>query len=339
MSDKLDHLNARQMASENKYHSFQSVWIAANHRPCTYDPEAEDDPDPMPAPGRDNRLCLYNMDDLTVKYSLILHVDLDEKIKISPGGHVDIVKPPKHVKWKWLINWAKCAQCNNLFKQVITPYGTFMIANHCIDEIHFPTEEDSRLVARFRCNFIINPDVKPGTFVDVTDNTIVTTDQFALTRGIARMNHPVWNSFGRGVPEGMKNVKWENVRDSWRYCYVFDNVLDDEDKKYGRNRDKKFKDTVDLFTFAMYQQFDWWFSHLRNTVENKLQEGVSRDSTIQVFGQYTNYVNGTKLKDIPDYDEYQKWHFVKGWPYMTFGERDLIIGSKYDNRRRRRRGN
>lgn len=335
MADKLDHLNERQMASENRLHSFQSVWAAANHRPCKYDPDADPDPDPMPAPGRDNRLCLYNMDDLTVKYTLIKDVNMDELIKINIAGDPHLVKPPKHVKWKWLINWAKAAQCNRLYKQIITPYGTFMITNHCIDEIHFPTQEDARLVAKFRCNITLDGNVPPGSFVDISDMTIVTREQFCLTRGIARLNHPVWNAFGRGIPESFSQVNWNNIRDSWRYCYVFDNVLTDEEKRYGPNREMKFRDTVDLFTFAMYQQFDWWFSTLRTEVDRRIQLGIDRNQTVEANSQYSNYVNGVKLKDIPDYDDYEKWHFVKGWQYYTWGGTELIIGSKYDRRRNR----
>lgn len=327
------------MQSENLFHSFQSVWAKSNHRPCTYDEEAEPDPEPLPEPGRDNPNCLYNIDDLTIQYSVILHVDMDEKIRIRESGDVDIIKPPAHVKWKWLINWAKAAQCNKLFKQVITPYGTFVIVNHVLFDVHFPTEEDARFVARFQCYFKLSTAVKPGSFVDITNDTIITTDQFANSIGLTKFHHAVWDSFGRDIPLGFKDVKWSNILDTWRYCYVFDNVLDDNDKKYGENKNKKFNNTVELFTFAMYQQFNWWFACLRKQVDEEIQRGVSRHSTIDVGSQWSNYVNGVKLKDIPTEEEFQHWHFVKGWVYRRWSENDFRIGSRHDRINRRGNGN
>lgn len=306
---RYEHLNERQMKSEERFRSWQSVWIKGKHRECQFDEEAPPDPDPMDPPGEYNPNCLYGVDDITIKYEVSLKINMNPRHVTRENGRVDIVKPPKHVKWKWLYNWAKAAQTNWIYKELVTPWGTFFLFNHSLERVHFPTQKDPRCVARFSTQFVAS--AKPGKVLDPEGATMKTYNQYIQDHNGKRI--PVFEGFQRPIPIGCKDVKWESVKDTYRYCFIFEHVLDDKDRSYTLYRDKIFHSAKEMIGRAIYFQFNAWFGDVCDYIARIREDGYTRRSLVEPNYRYNQRENYTEVREFPTEDEFENWKFHLGW--------------------------
>lgn len=319
----IEHLNRRQLNSENKLKSFQSVWITSNYRKCRFDPATPDDPNPLPRPGRGNSHCLYNEFDTTVQYSIIYQMDLSDIQKRRPDGTVDTVHVARNVKWKWLFTWSKEVSINLWFKQMVTPYGTFTIIDHQLKKIHFPTREDSRLIGFFEFKVRIGSPLRAGYMINPFNNLVMTHDAVARQLGTSL---PPFKKMHIGVPVGCQNFNWPFIKDIWRYCYAWDAILSDDDKKYGKRKTRKFNNLKEMWCFSMYAQFEEFWNSLMQAKQNKIDSGdyVSKNTAIEPFNNFHgNFSNFLKIKDFPDPDMIKDIIVTDKWVNYTIGMDDL----------------
>lgn len=317
-----EHLNKRQLNSEKRLKSFQSVWITSNYRKCKFDPATPDDPYPLPRPGRGNSHCLYTQDDTTIKYSIIYHMDLRDKQVTRPNGTVDTVHVARNVKWKWLFTWSKEVTINPWFTQLVTPYGTFGILDHQLKRVHFPTREDPRLIGFFEFK-VRGPLCRAGYMMSPFTGLIVTHDSIAHQIGTKL---PPYKKMKIDVPTSCQDINWPFIKDIWRYCYTWDTVIKDEDKKYGKKKRRKFANFKEMWCFSMYAQFEEFWNSLMQAKDIKINSGdyVSKDTAIEPFkdwhGNFTNYL---KIKDFPDPKMIDEIIVTDRWVNYTYGIDDL----------------
>lgn len=312
MTHKYEHLNERQMKSEELFKSWQSLWNVAPQVQCQFDPNAPEDEDPMPDPGRDNPVCLYNKDDVKVKYEIFVDLPVDTQIKIGIGGGVHLWTPPRHVHWKWLRQWAKAAQNNRAFKSFSTPYGLFGFRNHSLNKIYFPTDTRGRFTAQFETEIVYL--AKYNQMVD-HNNVLRTYPEVDYTA--------CYKQFPKGVPRGCLYVNWDNIKDTYRYCYMFDKILSDEDKIWDAAGQHKFGHAKDMWAAAIWFQFNYWFNCMQDDIKRIYDNGGNRNSFVHPYDDLGTKENYCQVKDVPSPAMFKKWTFHSSWTPQEYNPGDM----------------
>lgn len=296
------HMNSRQQKSENSIKLFQSVWKKSKQRPTARDYDApEDEPDMFPDPGKDNELCNYGKNDITLHYRVCFVPHRTYKVRKLPNGEEVEVKRPRHVYWKWLIMMSKDFQCNVVWKNIYTPWGNFQRYNQKIDTIYFPNDQDPRLIVNMTCEFRLHPEAWfPGYMVDPYDGEIMTIKDFKAAHN--NLEITTYSYFRTGEIKGLKDVKWSNVRDIWRWCYIMENVLDYNDKIWYNDLGQAYEwdGFEDFFWHCTKCQFEMYISQCKlHCTKTSMWTKNKGTDQVWLLSRYINYVNACPLKDFP----------------------------------------
>ena len=306
-------MNMRQHTSEIHYKSFQSVWSKSRVRPTRTSPNALPDPVPMPAPGRDNLNCLYNKDDITIKYRIEKDVMVPDTVRTIEGVVYNF-RCPRNVKWKWLVHYAHSLMSNKLFRHFTCPYGCFEIQDHTINAVYFPNRQRKKFAADFTCTMKIR-----GSYyheVDYDNPINVKNRKQDIESG--QWTPYQFAYFRNGLPLGMKDIKFDNIKDTYRYCYAFDYVLDRNDKRFAIDG-REFSSANDMWLYCIENIFDTFKKHLGRAHDILDINRHNRNRFYTLHEEYSNNLNYISYKDIPnkaymDTFNFKRGHFIDNNP-------------------------
>lgn len=327
-SDDSDHeelpkrlnLNDRQLVSELNYKSFQSVWKNSAYRPTRRGPNGgEPDPVPMPRPGRNNINCLYDVNDITIKYRIEKDVDTQDVIRVLDGRQYSI-RRPRHVKWKWLEFYAHNVMSNRVFRYFTCPYGCFEIQDHRLEKVYFPTRRRPKFAADFSCKIKVR-----GAYyevVDSFDDRVIHNKLDELNQG-NRINYQ-YGYFRAGIPAGVKDIKFANIKDTWRYCFAFEYVLNRQDRRHGLT-EEEFISASDMWFRCVDNLFDFFKQEFRLETMNLNRRRENDDMNFYMYPRSLKSNFYIKYKDIPSYEYMQTFNLKRGHFEDDEPDADVIV--------------
>ena len=227
-------------------------------------------PTPTPAPGPKNIKAIVDSERVIVKYLIKLDLDKVEnkEDRFTPFTGEVTCKMKIMLNWK---NWLRCFK----YKMFNTPYGVFEVSNHNLAYIYWHTRVDGQKDDYFFFELEVQYVSKPGTVKFWNNNCWKTgevgsvnylDDNGDLIPPIYKLdkNHKYFKKsdilkrdmFGMGLsfPLSQGDIKWENIRNTWRYIFAFDQMLRPEDKLVG-GWEISFEDMIFAYIKSRFNEY------------------------------------------------------------------------------------
>lgn len=336
-------VNHRQLIANGKWKSFQGVRRGTATYNVVESPNAPPDPAVFQQPSDDNFRCNIGPDFIQYKYELFFDLPMqDYHLK---RRNITYKKAIAHTRWKFLYNFAKCVQTNIKFKFINTPYGVFAFNKHQLHSVYLPKTDVTHMAAQY--TFEIKYIAPPGKYYNHETHDLVDYNTFIQLHS----NNPrdldlvILNLLGGQAVNTWNEVRWDNIKDTYRYVYVYNKLISAEDKKmrivYKRNLNQNmgqihdnvsFKDfcynlmylTYMKYVFTMELEINWLKDNNQAYPNNHI-ELLDRQAYCFTYNVQTglreNYI---KLKDLPDPS------LMKSAQFNTFYSLDLNDAAFYN---------
>lgn len=320
-----------KLKKDENWRSSHPVHANAREVKVIADENANKEPIKNIPPGTKNKRCEVDKSRCRFQYSLVKHINIEPHYNEREERYVS---PNFYVPWKFLYNWGKAAQTNTQFKVISTPWGCFMLQEHRLRHVYFPCRERDFLEAQYEVEVAFVKE--PGYIWDYFRSQFLEVDEYEELHKNADIKNTYFR-FNCEIPISLNEVNWENIKDTYRYIYAYEHVVEYSeclmeltyDPIPRRTGIKQITSFEDLILQSIWLQFNYYTECLYKEISRKKQNGeVSKNGRCEmsdIHGLYSYDVetedrhNYMLYKDIPPKD-FTKNMYIREWHYTVARE-------------------